>query len=51
MVLREMGIDISPLPMAAAAKHVAEADALREMRVDEIAAGVARGIGKALGKG
>lgn len=46
---RELGVDISALPMDAALRRVAEAEALRDMRDEERAASVARGIVMALG--
>ena len=46
---RESGVDVSALPMDVALRHIAEAEALRDMRIDEHAAGVARGIALALG--
>ena len=49
LVRRELGVDIGRLPYDAAARHVAEAEALREMRIEEDAAAVTRGIVAAFG--
>ncbi|MCY4377339.1 MAG: hypothetical protein OXC31_26570 [Spirochaetaceae bacterium] len=46
-MLREAGVDISALPMEEALRHIADAEALRDMRVEELAAGVERGIAAA----
>ena len=46
---QETGIDISALPMDAAMQRIAEAEALRDMRTEQQAASVARGISLALG--
>ena len=49
LVRRELGIDVGGLSLAEADVHVAEAQVLREARIDDRAAGVARGIAAALG--
>ena len=46
---RESGVDISALPMDAAMQRIAEAEALRDMRIEEQAMSTARGIALALG--
>ena len=50
-MLRETGVDISTMSIDEAERHVAEASALREMRIEETRAGVQAAIVGALGGG